>query len=81
MPIRFHPSIPAPPVRMDVVSVQQRFDSSQAKHRSERKKHVARRFIESEMPILEMNCRHVESGDTSALDDYEILAGPVPSVH
>jgi hypothetical protein len=28
-----------------------------------------------------MNCQHVTSGDTVAMDDYEMLAGPVPSVH
>jgi len=52
----------------------------QAAH-DERKKHVARRFIESDMPILQMNCQQVMAGDTSALDEYELLAGPVPSAH
>ncbi|MFV1966856.1 MAG: acyl-CoA dehydrogenase family protein [Pirellulaceae bacterium] len=52
----------------------------QAMH-NERKKRVARRFIESEMAILQKNCQQVISGDSSALDEYELLAGPVPSVH
>ena len=45
---------------------------------SERKKSVARRFINREMPILRMNCEQVLSGDTSPMDEYAVLAGPVP---
>jgi alkylation response protein AidB-like acyl-CoA dehydrogenase len=47
--------------------------------KSDRKKRVARRFIESHLPIIAMNLQQVLSGDTSALDEYELLAGPVPS--
>jgi hypothetical protein len=47
--------------------------------RCDRKKRVARRFIESHLPIIGMNLQQVLSGDTSALDEYELLAGPVPS--
>lgn len=46
---------------------------------NERKKHVARRFIRSQMPVLRMNCEQILSGDTSPLDEYALLAGPVPS--
>jgi len=46
---------------------------------NERKQHVARRFLTSQLPLLDMSCRQVLSGDTSALDQYELLAGPVPS--
>lgn len=48
--------------------------------KNERKQRVARRFIETGMPVLRMNCEQILSRDTSALDEYEILAGPVPSV-
>jgi hypothetical protein len=46
--------------------------------KDDRKKRVARRFIERELPALRMNCEHVHSGDTSAMDEYALLAGPVP---
>jgi len=45
---------------------------------NERKKHVARRFLNRQMPVLETNCRYVLSGDVSVLEQYELLAGPVP---
>jgi len=47
---------------------------------NDRKKHVARRFIRSQLPIIRMNCDHILSGDTAALDQYALLAGPVPAV-
>jgi hypothetical protein len=47
--------------------------------KNERKRRVARRFIESQMPVLRMNCEQVLSGDTAPLDEYELLAGPVPA--
>jgi hypothetical protein len=46
----------------------------------DRKRHVARRFIESQLPELEAKCRQILTGDMSPLDEYEILAGPVPSL-
>ena len=46
---------------------------------NERKRRVARRFIEGQMPILRMNCERVLSGDNTPLDEYDLLAGPVPS--
>jgi hypothetical protein len=30
------------------------------------------------MPVLKMNCEMVLSGDSTPLDEYELLAGPVP---
>ena len=45
---------------------------------NERKKRVARRFIERELPVLRMNCEQILSGDTTPLDEYALLAGPVP---
>ncbi len=45
----------------------------------ERKRHVARRFIEPRLAQLRADCELVCSGDTSPLDDLELLAGPVPS--
>jgi len=46
---------------------------------NERKKQVARRFIQREMSILRTNCEQVLTGDTTPLDAYELLAGPVPA--
>ena len=45
---------------------------------NERKRRVARRFIESGAPTLERDIALVLSGDKSVLDQYETLAGPVP---
>lgn len=47
---------------------------------NDRKRRVARRFIDTRLPMLEMYCRQILGGDTSPLDDYDVLAGPVPSV-
>jgi 3-(methylthio)propanoyl-CoA dehydrogenase len=46
--------------------------------KSDRKKAVARRFIDREMPVLRMKCEQICSGDTSPLSEYLQLAGPVP---
>jgi len=43
-----------------------------------RKKRVARRFIETHLPPLRADVELILSGDTSAMDEYELLAGPVP---
>ncbi len=45
---------------------------------NERKRRVARRFIDIEMPRLRMNCELIASGDMAPLDEYDLLAGPVP---
>jgi len=47
---------------------------------NDRKKHVARRFIRSQLPVIRMNCEQILAGDTAALDQYALLAGPVPAV-
>jgi hypothetical protein len=39
---------------------------------------VARRFIETHLPQLRADVEVVLSGDASAMDEYELLAGPVP---
>jgi len=44
-----------------------------------RKKRVARRFIQSQLSVLRMSCEQVLAGDTTPMDEYELLAGPVPS--
>ncbi len=46
--------------------------------RNERKKRVARRFIDRQLPVLEMNCRQIHAGDMAAMEEYATLAGPVP---
>ncbi len=46
---------------------------------NDRKKRVARRFIISRMSVLKSDCEQVLSGDSAPLDEYQLLAGPVPS--
>ena len=46
---------------------------------NERKKRVARRFIERELAVLRMNCAQIHAGDMAALEEYAVLAGPVPA--
>ncbi len=43
------------------------------------KKVVARRYIDNAMTQLRMKCEQIMSGDTAPLDQFEALAGPVPS--
>jgi len=45
----------------------------------DRKKRVARRFIETHLPVLRMNCQKILTGDMAPLEEYELLAGPVPA--
>ena len=42
---------------------------------NERKRHVARRFIETSLPTLRRDLELVRSGDVSALREFETLAG------
>lgn len=46
---------------------------------NERKKQVARRFITREMPVLRMNLEQALSGDMTPIEQYAVLAGPVPA--
>ena len=46
---------------------------------NDRKKRVAKRFIQSQLSVLRMSCEQVLAGDTAPMDEYELLAGPVPS--
>ena len=45
----------------------------------QRKHRVARRFIHREMPLLRINCEQVLRGDMTPLEEYAVLAGPVPA--
>ena len=47
--------------------------------KNDRKKRVARRYIERDMPILRTNLDVVLAGDASATEEYALLAGPVPA--
>ncbi len=47
--------------------------------RNARKKLVARRFIDRDLAALRMNCEMILSGDASPIEDYALLAGPVPA--
>ena len=46
---------------------------------NERKKRVARRFINRELPVLRMNCEQIHTADAAATEEYALLAGPVPA--
>jgi alkylation response protein AidB-like acyl-CoA dehydrogenase len=46
---------------------------------SERKRQVARRFIDRSLPEIRRDIELVCSGDAAPLTEYDILAGPVPS--
>jgi 3-(methylthio)propanoyl-CoA dehydrogenase len=45
----------------------------------DRKKRVARRFIEAELPKARLNCELIAKGDRTPLEEYALLAGPVPA--
>jgi alkylation response protein AidB-like acyl-CoA dehydrogenase len=45
---------------------------------NERKRRVAKRFIETRMPVLRTNCEQILTGDMTPISEYELLAGPVP---
>ena len=47
--------------------------------KNDRKKRVARRFIETQLPVLDMLCEQILAHDTTAVDEYALLAGPVPA--
>jgi rhodanese-related sulfurtransferase len=46
--------------------------------KNDRKKHVAKRFITRDLHTLEMNCKYILTGDATPLEEYALLAGPVP---
>jgi alkylation response protein AidB-like acyl-CoA dehydrogenase len=46
---------------------------------NERKRRVAKRFIETRMPLLRTNCEQILTGDMTPVSEYELLAGPVPA--
>jgi 3-(methylthio)propanoyl-CoA dehydrogenase len=47
---------------------------------NERKKRVARRFIDRDLAVLKMNCELIHAGDAAATEEYSLLAGPVPAM-
>ncbi len=46
----------------------------------DRKKRVARYFIQRQMPLARVGCQQVLTGDSTPLEEYDVLAGPVPAV-
>jgi len=46
---------------------------------NERKKRVARRFINRELPLINAWCDQILLADQAAMTEYDLLAGPVPS--
>ncbi len=47
--------------------------------KNDRKKAVARRFLQRELPVVRMNCEVVCAGDAAPYEQYTLLAGPVPA--
>jgi alkylation response protein AidB-like acyl-CoA dehydrogenase len=47
---------------------------------NERKRQVAKRFIEQNMPTIRRDIDVICTGDETAVKEYDVLAGPVPSV-
>jgi len=47
--------------------------------KNQRKKSVATRYIRARMPVVRMHCAVIRSGDSMVLDQFELLAGPVPA--
>ncbi|MGB9625488.1 MAG: acyl-CoA dehydrogenase family protein [Phycisphaerae bacterium] len=47
---------------------------------NERKRQVAKRFIEQALPTLRRDIEVICSGDQTAVQEYEVLAGPVPAL-
>jgi 3-(methylthio)propanoyl-CoA dehydrogenase len=45
----------------------------------DRKKRVARRFIHRELPKLRTNIEMIHAADMAAMEEYALLAGPVPA--
>ncbi len=45
---------------------------------NERKRLVAKRFIETRIPVLKSDLALVHSGDTTVMSEYATLAGPLP---
>ncbi len=45
----------------------------------DRKKRVARRFIDTEVRKAQFNCESICAGDRAPLEEYDLLAGPVPA--
>jgi len=46
--------------------------------KNERKKAVARRFITTQLPLIRCNVDLICNGDLSAMEQYAVLAGPLP---
>ncbi len=47
--------------------------------KNDRKKRVVRRFLLRELPVLNTNLDMVLTGDSTPLEEYALLAGPVPA--
>jgi alkylation response protein AidB-like acyl-CoA dehydrogenase len=46
---------------------------------NDRKKTVVRRYLQRDLPALKSNLEQIQAGDTTLLDEYALLAGPVPA--
>jgi alkylation response protein AidB-like acyl-CoA dehydrogenase len=46
---------------------------------NDRKKRIVRRYLQRDLPILKSNLEQILSGDCTPLDEYALIAGPVPA--
>jgi 3-(methylthio)propanoyl-CoA dehydrogenase len=46
---------------------------------NDRKKRVVRRYLQRDLPVLASNIEQIRAGDTTPVDEYALLAGPVPA--
>jgi hypothetical protein len=46
----------------------------------DRKKRVAKLYIEKKRPTITANCTVVKNGNAQEIEDYTLIAGPVPAV-
>jgi hypothetical protein len=46
---------------------------------NDRKKRVVRRYLQRDLPVLKSNLEQIRTGDATALDEYALIAGPVPA--
>jgi hypothetical protein len=44
----------------------------------DRKKRVAKLYIEKKRPTVTANCAVVKNGNAQVIEDYDLIAGPVP---
>jgi hypothetical protein len=46
---------------------------------NDRKKRIVRRYLQRDLPLLKSSIEQILSGDCTPLDEYALIAGPVPA--